>query len=383
MSIKLKIAIAGITGSIGSSAIKIVREHSDDFEIVLATAHSNSDKLQTLCNEFNIDKLVLTGRQKPTGSSLPNNTYYGADELYTLIYDIDYDIFLNAMPGSNGLLTSYHVLRAGRKLALANKESLVLGGHLLTEMAKANGNIILPVDSEHSALLQAIGNHRNDEIRKLHITASGGAFRDLPLNEFKHITFKDATQHPVWDMGIKVTIDSATMMNKGLECIEAKWLFNIDYDRIDAIIHPQSIIHSMVEFIDGSILAQMSNPSMELPILYAFSYPNRIESDNVKTNLLQMSDLTFKEVDFKRYPLFKLALEVAKSGGILPTVMNAANEAALALFEQNSLSFVDIFTVVDRTVQQIENISYPELETILDYNTKAFNLALEIGKKIN
>ncbi len=381
MSSRIRIAIAGVTGSIGSSTIKIIRQHSDRFEIVLASAHSNKEKLIELANEFNINNLVLTGGSKTVGENRNFNLYFGSEELYKLIVDLDYDIFLNAMPGSSGLMTSFHVLKSGHKLALANKESLVLAGHILTEMAKANNHIILPIDSEHSAIFQAIGSHKNSEIRKLHITASGGAFRDLPLNKFKDIKYEDAITHPVWNMGVKVTIDSATMMNKGLECIEARWLFDIDYNRIEPVIHPQSIIHSMVEFRDGSIIAQMSNPSMELPILYAFSYPERIESSNVKTNILNLPDLSFREVDFLRYPLLKLALKVARKGGVLPTVMNAANEAALQLFEERLIRFVDIYKVVDMVVQRVGNVLSPDIETILEYNIRAYKLALEIGKQ--
>ncbi len=368
-----KVAILGITGSIGASACEIVRNHKDDFQIILASAHNNPELLLEAGREFQIPYLCLTGKQQ---SKAKDEIYYGQETLLKLLDDLECDIVLNAVSGSAGLPYTIKVLQNNTDLALANKESLVMAGHLVQEILKTSTSKILPVDSEHSALFQALGNHQISRVRKLHLTASGGPFRTLPLPDFSKITLEQTLKHPTWDMGAKVTIDSATMMNKGLEVIEAHWLFGIGYDRIQAVLHPQSIIHSMVEFIDGSILAQMSTPSMQLPILYAFTYPDRIESSNVKTNVLELQDLTFSALEKERYPMFYLVCEVAEAGGILPTIMNSANEAAIKLFLERKIHFTDIFKIVDKVIQKSQNIEHPDLVTIQETNTNIYQQVL-------
>ncbi len=354
---KKKIVILGITGSIGESSCNVIRENTDLFDIVLASAHKNQSKLTELTQEFSIPNTILT--------SLDDE-----DNLIKLLEDLDYDIVINAITGSAGLKSSYTVLKRGKKLALANKESLVMAGHILQKYTL--NNPILPVDSEHSAIFQCLGSHQKHEVDKLIITASGGSFRDRPLHTFKDITIAETLKHPNWDMGAKVTIDSATMMNKGLEVIEAHWLFNMPFEQIQAIIHPQSIIHSMVKFVDGSHIAQMSSPSMQLPILYALSHPQHIPYQQVKTDLLTMPDLTFRAIDKDRYPLFFLALEVGLEGGIFPTIMNSANEACISLFLDKKIRFKDFYAIISEHLLSSNQINNPNLETIININESTF-----------
>ncbi|PKN79106.1 MAG: 1-deoxy-D-xylulose-5-phosphate reductoisomerase [Candidatus Cloacimonetes bacterium HGW-Cloacimonetes-1] len=374
-----KIALLGATGSIGSSTIDVVREQNPHYAIALASAHTDFKKLFELAQEFRIPYLVLTGigedglRERLRNDCPAPHLYFGEDELIRLLSDLDYDIALNAITGSAGLRSTLSVLERGIDLALANKESLVMSGHLVQALIAQHGSRILPVDSEHSAIFQAIGQHPGSELRTLHITASGGPFRSLPIENFAQITKEQALKHPNWDMGTKVTLDSATMFNKALEVMEAHWLFGMPFDQISAVIHPQSVIHSMVEFVDGSILAQMSNPDMKLPILYALSYPHRYPSQAVQTDLLKLSPLTFLPIDPARFPMFYLGIEVGRRGGILPTVMNAANEAALLLFMQDRIRFVDIFRVVAEAVEKTANIANPDLETILQVNRNIYH----------
>jgi len=288
-----KIAVLGITGSIGSSTVNIVKAHPEDFKIVLASAHNNSKKLIDLAEELKIPDLVITGKPAAEIHDLPaqSKIHHGSERLQELIRELNIDLVLNAISGSAGLLSSITTIKQGIDLALANKESLVLAGHLIESELTQSRSSILPVDSEHSAIFQAIGSTPPEQVRTLILTASGGPFRALPLQEFVNITPEDTLKHPTWSMGNKVTIDSATMMNKGLEIIEAKWLFKQDIDNIEALIHPQSIIHSFVKFIDGSLLAQLSFPDMQLPILHAMTFPNRLRSNISETDLFKLSKL--------------------------------------------------------------------------------------------
>ncbi len=373
--VKKRIALLGATGSIGQSTLQVIKEQSDRFEIVLATAHSHSKELFQIAENYNIPNLIFTNEQlRFAKMEIPHNrkVYFGEDELISLLKDVDYDIALNSISGSAGLRSTMAVLETGKTLALANKESLVMAGNLVKELQTKYGSKIIPVDSEHSAVFQAIGNHPSVEIAQIHLTASGGAFRTLPLEDFDKITVEQALKHPNWDMGAKVTLDSATMFNKALEVMEAHWLFNLDWEQIKAVIHPQSIIHSMVEFTDGSILAQMSKPDMKLPILYALSYPERYQSQLVKTNISTLPALTFEEIAPRRYPLFFTGLEAAIEGGILPTVANAANEAALRLFIQKQIKFNEIADVVKKAVNNADRIENVNLEIVLAVNSSVY-----------
>lgn len=380
--VKKRIALLGATGSIGLSTLKVISEQTDKFELVLAVAHNKADELISIARKFKIPSIVLTDKHLQTSiTDLPPGTkvYYGEDELLRLLNDVEYDIALNAISGSAGLKSTISILTRGKPLALANKESLVMAGHLVKDLQAKYGSIILPVDSEHSAIYQAIGKHSHSEIAKVHITASGGAFRTLPVEDFGKISIEQALKHPNWDMGAKVTLDSATMFNKALEVIEAHWLFDLDWEQIKAVIHPQSVIHSMVEFIDGSFLAQMSTPDMMLPILYALSYPERYPSVLVKTSPLDLPALTFEKIEFQRYPLYFIGVEAGIEGGIMPTVANAANEAALKLFLEKKIAFMQIIDVVNEVLTRTKNIQKPDLETILAGNSIAYAAALKYG----
>jgi len=381
--VKRRIALLGATGSIGTSTIDVIREQNTQFEIILATAHQEHDKLLGIAREFSITHLILTGIDDPAkqrmirDAAAPSTVHFGTDDLINSLHDLDFDIAVNAISGSSGLRSTMVVLQSGKPLALANKESLVMAGHLVKRIRAQTGAPIIPVDSEHSALFQTIGNHPSSEIRTLHITASGGAFLHLPLDQFDAITPQQALKHPNWDMGAKVTLDSATMFNKALEVMEAHWLFDLPYERVNAIIHPQSVIHSMVEFVDGSILAQLSTPDMRLPILFALSYPHRLTSGLVNTDLLSLPNLTFLPIEPERYPLFYLGLEIARMGGIMPTVMNAANEAALELFINGRITFPHIHRVIRDTVSAFSNIPDPDLETILAVNRQVYRQIID------
>jgi 1-deoxy-D-xylulose-5-phosphate reductoisomerase len=372
-----RIAVLGITGSIGKSTIEIVKYHPESFEIVFATAHRDYEGLYSIAKELNINKIAIANEfMRFNHNDELINFYQGQDEIIKLIKNENYDILINAVSGSAGLPYTIATLEANKNLALANKESLVMAGHLINELLSKSASKIIPVDSEHSAIFQVLQGHSNEEVKLLHITASGGSFRQLPLEEFGKITIKQALNHPTWSMGTKVTLDSATMMNKGLEVIEAHWLFNLSYNKIKAVIHPQSVIHSLVEFVDGSILAQMSKPTMELPILFALTYPIHYPSNKIQTSLIELAALTFETIDAAKYPLFYLACQSGEAGGIMPTILNAANEGALELFLKEKISFNDIYKIVDKTLNLYENIAYPDLDTILHFNREVKEMVL-------
>ena len=380
-----KIAVLGITGSIGLSTVEVVRKHPNDFQIVLASANSNYSKLFNFAAEFNIPELVITNsalKQKITNIPKSSNLTFGEDELQEKILSVDCDIILNAISGSAGLRSSITTITKGTDLALANKESLIMAGHKIMKMLKDSNSKLIPVDSEHSAILQAIGSSTTEEIRSIIITASGGPFRDLPLNEFENITLEDTLKHPTWDMGAKITIDSATMMNKGLEVIEAHWLFNKSFEDIKAVIHPQSIVHSFVEFIDGSILAQLSFPTMQIPILYALTHPNRIKSTIPKTSILKLPNLNFKELNSDRYPLYGVAINAGVEGGILPTVLNASNEAAIDLFLDKKICFNYIRRIVEKQINKFHNFADPSIEDIIKVNREGYLKTLQNYKNL-
>ena len=380
-----KIAVLGITGSIGLSTVEVVRKHPNDFQIVLASANSNYSKLFNFAAEFNITELVITNsalKQKITDIPKSSNLTFGEDELQEKILSVDCDIILNAISGSAGLRSSITTITKGTDLALANKESLIMAGHKIMKMLKDSNSKLIPVDSEHSAILQAIGSSTTEEIRSIIITASGGPFRDLPLNEFENITLEDTLKHPTWDMGAKITIDSATMMNKGLEVIEAHWLFNKSFEDIKAVIHPQSIVHSFVEFIDGSILAQLSFPTMQIPILYALTHPNRIKSTIPKTSILELPNLNFKELTSDRYPLYGVAINAGVEGGILPTVLNASNEAAIDLFLDKKICFNYISRIVEKQIDKFHNFTDPSIEEIIKVNREVYLQTLQNYKNL-
>lgn len=366
-----KIALLGATGSIGDSTLEVIRAHPDKFQLVLLVAHNSYDLLIEIAREFNVPAVVVTNRElEKQNKEIPNGVkfYFGDDELFHLLNEIEIDIVVNAIAGSAGLRSTMVTISRGIDLALANKESLVMAGHLVkTELLKSTSRMI-PVDSEHSAVFQCIGQSPHNEIERIILTASGGPFRNKSLTDFADITLADTLKHPTWNMGTKITVDSATMMNKGLEVIEAHWLFDMPYNKIDAVIHPQSIIHSMVEFLDGSTLAQMGFPTMQLPILYALTYPKHIKSEIARTDILKLGSLNFDYIEKERYPLYYLGLEVGKQGGLLPTIMNSVNEAAIRLFVEGKIRYIDIFSIIEKSVAKAHNIDHPDLETIIANN---------------
>ncbi|MEE8577029.1 MAG: 1-deoxy-D-xylulose-5-phosphate reductoisomerase [candidate division Zixibacteria bacterium] len=381
-----KIVILGSTGSIGKSTLDVIVAHPGRFEVQALAAFSNVELLVEQFHRFHPKYLCIvdeTCKAQLTTllSDQPVEVLSGEKELLGLASLSGIDLVVNAIVGSAGLLASLETLKAGIDLALANKESLVTGGPLFRQYLDKKNVNLLPIDSEHSAVWQALACGRPEEIRRIILTASGGPFRDLPVEDFEKITVEQALDHPTWQMGRKITIDSATLANKGLEVIEAVQLFQISPDDVSVVIHPQSIVHSMVEYVDSSIIAQMSAPDMRLPISYALFWPERVKSDFGKLDFSQVAALTFDKPDFDKFPALKLAFEVANSGGTAPAVYNAANEVAVDAFLKNTIRFIDIADTIYRTVEQMAIISVPTLEDILAADSEARDLAANCMEK--
>jgi 1-deoxy-D-xylulose-5-phosphate reductoisomerase len=326
------VAILGATGSIGASALAVLEQHPDRFRAVALTARRSVDALRALVLRHRPSLAVISDAEAPHGPDDGTRWMSGREALLEAATHPDADIVVNALVGAAGLEPTLAALEAGKRVALANKESLVCGGPLVLEAARRGGGELLPVDSEHSAILQCLAGSRPEEVRRLVLTASGGPFRELPMELLESVTPADALRHPTWEMGSKVTIDSATLANKALEVIEAHFLFGVPYERIEAVVHPQSIIHSMVEMVDGSVLAQMGFPTMELPVLYALSYPERLPYECRRFDPVAAGPLTFEAVRTDRFPAFALGVEAGRAGGTAPAVFNAANEVAVAEF---------------------------------------------------
>jgi 1-deoxy-D-xylulose-5-phosphate reductoisomerase len=371
-----RIAILGSTGSIGLSTEKVLLAHPGAFEVRVLGAFSNHEILERQYRQFHPHYLCLIDPQAAETlrahlKGEPVEVLSGQEEMVRLAGLHEVDIVLNAVVGAAGLMVSLEAVKAGKQLALANKESLVAGGSLFPPICEKTGARILPIDSEHSAVWQALAAGKPEEIRRIILTASGGPFKDLPLDEFKNVTVEQALSHPTWKMGKKITIDSATMANKGLEVIEAVSLFEMPAERITVVIHPQSIIHSMVEYCDSSVIAQLSRPDMALPITYALFWPDRTESDFGRINWNEMPELTFEEPDYRRFPLVRLAYLVAEAGGTAPAVFNAANEVAVEAFLKGAIGFTEIVDIVQGAVESVENTADPDLEAILRADQQA------------
>ncbi len=376
-----RIAILGSTGSIGTQALDIISRFSDDFEVVALSANSNIDLLEEQVRQFKPQKVsvvdiegaeALRKRITPKIEVLP-----GKDSLKEIAALPDVDIVLVAIVGIAGLAPTLAAIEAGKDVALANKESLVTAGSLINKTAKTTGSRIIPVDSEHSAIFQCLQGYSNiNEVNKIILTASGGPFREYDKESLKQVTVEDALKHPNWNMGKKITIDSATLMNKGLEVIEAMWLFNVDVDQIEVIIHPQSIIHSMVEFVDGAVLAQMGAPDMRLPILYALTYPNRLPSYINNLDFCEIGKLTFEKPNMELFPCLPLAYKAIKIGGTMPTVLNAANEVAVQKFLDGKLSFIEIQILIEKAMRFHQVIEEPTLEDILETDSETRKLLI-------
>lgn len=364
-----RISLLGATGSIGLQTIDIIKEHPTKFSLVSFSAGKNIDKTRDILKQFNVEAVSVSREEdaRQLQVEFPKvEIYYGEEGLVQVAANTNADVLVNAVLGSVGLNPTLEAIKKGITIAIANKETLVTAGHLVMQAAKENNVPILPVDSEHSALFQAMNGEHRSEIAKLIITASGGSFRDRTREELKNVTVQDALNHPNWSMGAKITIDSATMMNKGLEVIEARVLFNTSYDDIEVLLHRESIIHSMVEFKDTSVMAQLGTPDMRVPIQYALSYPNRLERSNaVRLNLAEIGKLHFEEMDYTRYHALQLAIDAGRAGGTMTTVLNAANEAAVALFLQERISFLQIEELIERAMNEHEILTNPDLETIL------------------
>ncbi len=364
-----KIAILGASGSIGTQTIDVIKNNPDKFELVSASVGSNIDYLNNLIATFPTLKAISVQNEADLGkvNEFNGELSYGIDGMSNVATIKEADVVITAVVGSVGLLPTIAAIKAKKNIGLANKETLVTAGHIIMPLIKEYDVKLYPVDSEHSAIFQCLNGENSQEINKLIITASGGSFRDQSRDELKNVSVADALNHPNWSMGAKITIDSATMFNKGLEVIEAHHLFGIDYEDIEVLIHKQSIIHSMVEFADFSVMAQLGTPDMRLPIQYAITYPERLEIKNSKRlSLAKISQLDFKDVDYARYPAVRLAYMAGKAGGSMPTVLNAANEVAVALFLAEKIKFLEIETIVSEAMKNHILIENPTVEQILD-----------------
>ena len=379
MTDKKNIAILGSTGSIGTQALQVIGGNPNLFKAYVLTAQSNADLLITQALQFDPAYAVICDKSKYqyVKDRLKNTTVKvlaGIDAVTEIVTHPDIDIVLTAMVGFAGLQPTIAAIKAGKDIALANKETLVVAGELITELAQKNNVKILPVDSEHSAIFQCLAGEENNTIEKIILTASGGPFRGKNLDFLAHVMREDALKHPNWVMGAKITIDSASLMNKGLEVIEAKWLFGLETEQIDVIVHPQSIIHSMVQFEDGSIKAQMGLPDMKLPIQYAFSYPNRLKNTFKRFNFTDYPNLTFEKADTKTFRNLAIAFEALKQGGNMTCIINAANEIAVKGFLDNTIGFLAMSDIIETCMQNIRFMDKPLLDDYLntDKETRIF-----------
>ncbi len=359
-----KIALLGSTGSIGKQVLDVVDKYRDLYEVVAISANSNYVTFQDQMCRYKPAIAILSDPQAAARlTKVPKDTslYYG-ENAYRHFLDVEVDLVFVAIMGFEGLKSVLYALKNGKDVALANKETLVAGGEIVTALAKKTGAKIIPVDSEHSAIWQCLGFDREKDFEKLIITASGGAFRDLKIGDLKSVKAADALKHPNWQMGKKITVDCATMVNKGLEVIEAKWLFNADYEKIEVALHPESVIHSMVQFKDGSVISQMAAPDMRAPIALALSYPNRLELPISRLDFTNLS-LHFSEVDENRYPCFPLVLKAAKLGGNYPCALSAANEEAVKLFLEDKIGFLEIYDYISAALDKTLalGVSFDEL----------------------
>jgi len=367
------IYLLGATGSIGTQTLQVLRSLDESYRLVSMCFGSKLEEAIKIIDEFH-PKLVCTNNE--SNYNFLKNKYnnidilYGDDNLINVAtckyYDDGEDIVINSLVGMIGLTPTIEAIKKGRTILLANKETLVVGGEIITKLIKEYNTKMLPIDSEHSAIFQCLEGRKKEEVKKLIITASGGAFRELSREQLNDVTIDDALKHPNWLMGKKITVDCASMVNKGLEVIEAHFLFDIDYDNIDTIIHKESIIHSMVEYKDNTIIAQLGKADMRVPIQYAITYPDKINYKlDSSLDFNTLNNLTFKKMDYERYPLLKVAYEVGKLGGLKPTIFNASNEEAVKLFIEKKIKFLDIETIIIDCVNNFENIISPTLDQIL------------------
>jgi 1-deoxy-D-xylulose-5-phosphate reductoisomerase len=362
------VAILGVTGSIGRSALTVLEQHRDRFRVVAVTAHRSEEALERIVREVRPALAVLSDGGAPRVERREGGTLWssGGEGLLEAATHPGVDVVINALVGAAGLAPTLAALGAGKRVALANKESLVCGGALVLRAAHEGGGELVPVDSEHSAILQCLQGAPVESIRMLTLTASGGPFRGLSRERLDHVSPQDALRHPTWDMGAKVTIDSATLANKALEVIEAHHLFGVEYDRIDAVVHPQSIVHSLVEFVDGSVLAQVGFPTMELPVLYALTHPRRLPYHRPRFDPVAAGPLTFEPLRREDFPAFALGVGAGRAGGLHPAVFNAANEVAVAAFLEERLSFPGIGAAIEHALAAAPSGEPESLDAVLD-----------------
>ncbi|SPD75750.1 1-deoxy-D-xylulose 5-phosphate reductoisomerase [uncultured Desulfobacterium sp.] len=381
------IAVLGSTGSIGVNALKVIRANPEKYSCIALAAGSNIELLARQIAEFHpaavsvFDEELARGLKNILSDGAIPDLFFGTEGLINVSTLSEVDTVISAITGASGLLPTYEAIKAGKEIALANKETMVAAGGIIMAEAKKNGVKVLPVDSEHSAILQSLQGHHAEDVRRVVLTASGGPFRDLNLEEMENVTALDALNHPNWNMGKKVTIDSATLMNKGLEAIEAKWFFNLDMGRISILIHPQSIVHSMVEYKDGSIIAQLAVPDMMIPISYALSYPRHLKNTLPPLELDKVGGLTFKKPDLKRFRCLGLALEAAEIGGTMPAVLNGANEIAVEAFLSGKIRFLDIPVLIEKTMEVHHFHQSDSIETVLEADRWARKKASEVLSK--
>lgn len=365
-----QIAILGSTGSIGTQALQVIEEHPDQYEAYVLTANNRVEELIAQARRFKPEAVVIANESKYTQlkealADLPIKVYAGADALCQIVTENPIDMVLTAMVGYAGLKPTMNAIRARKPIALANKETLVVAGELINDLARFSGVPILPVDSEHSAVFQCLAGEIGNQIEKVILTASGGPFRTCTMEQLTTVTKAQALKHPNWDMGAKITIDSASMMNKGFEVIEAKWLFGVRPDQIEVVVHPQSVIHSMVQFEDGAVKAQLGMPDMRLPIQYAFTWPHRVAGPCQRLDLLNCPDLTFLPPDGENFPCLDLAREAASQGGVKAAALNGANEAAVAAYLADQIGFYDIPRLCRLAMDAAPIVDVPTLDDIL------------------
>lgn len=384
---KKNIAILGSTGSIGRQALDVIRANPDKFEVFALTANNNLDLLIEQACEFQPDVVAIANEKlylqlKQALADQPIKVFAGMDAIAQLVEMEPIDLVLTAMVGYAGLKPTIQAIRANKTIALANKETLVVAGEIIGELALKHKTAILPVDSEHSAIFQCLAGEGNNPIEKIILTASGGPFRAKTIEELKTVTSAKALKHPNWDMGAKITIDSASMMNKGFEVIEARWLFGLTPDQIEVVVHPQSIIHSMVQFTDGSVKAQLGLPDMKLPIQYAFTYPDRIKTDFPRLDFGRYNELTFEKPDTGRFRNLALAYRAMEKGGNMPCIINAANEIVVAAFLKDKTGFLQMSDIIETVMQKATFIQKPNYEDYVMTDAQVRELTLkEINKR--
>ncbi len=377
---KKQIAILGSTGSIGSQALQVVAEHPDLYEVYALTANNSVEQLIQQARQFMPEAVVIANENKyeelkQALSGLPIKVYAGVEALCQVVESGPIDIVLSAMVGYAGLKPTINAIKARKQIALANKETLVVAGELINSLANTYKAPILPVDSEHSAIFQCLAGEFDNPIEKIILTASGGPFRTCSLEQLSLVKKEQALKHPNWEMGAKITIDSASMMNKGFEVIEAKWLFGVRPDQIEVVVHPQSVIHSMVQFEDGSVKAQLGMPDMRLPIQYAFSYPYRIKSSFERIDFTKCTNLTFEQPDTKRFRNLALAYEAMNKGGNMPCIVNAANEVVVAAFLRDEIGFLQMSDVIEQTMCKVSYINQPDYDDYVATDAEARRIA--------